>query len=92
MILYVPNAFTPNNDGLNDAFEIIGRQIESFELVIYNRWGDVVYSTTSLEDSWMGNINGGDYFAPDGMYHWVMKVQGYDVDAEELRGVVSLLR
>ncbi|MAU75784.1 MAG: hypothetical protein CL831_02795 [Crocinitomicaceae bacterium] len=92
VILYVPNAFTPNNDGLNDAFEIIGRQIESFELVIYNRWGDVVYSTTSLEDSWMGNINGGDYFAPDGMYHWVMKVQGYDVDAEELRGVVSLLR
>ena len=92
VIIYIPNAFTPNNDGLNDAFEIIGRQIESFELVIYNRWGDVVYSTNSFEDSWMGNVNGGDYFAPDGVYQWVMKVQGYDVDAEELRGVVSLWR
>jgi gliding motility-associated-like protein len=92
VIIYIPNAFTPNNDGLNDAFEIIGRQVESFELVIYNRWGDVVYSTNSFEDSWMGNVNGGDYFAPDGVYQWVMKVQGYDVDAEELRGVVSLWR
>ena len=92
VILYIPTAFTPNNDGLNDAFEFTGRQIKSFELVIYNRWGDVVHSTTSIDDSWMGNINGGDYFAPDGVYQWVMKVQGYDVDAEELRGVVRLLR
>jgi gliding motility-associated-like protein len=92
VILYIPTAFTPNNDGLNDAFDIIGRQIASFELVIYNRWGDIVYSTTSFDESWTGNINGGDYFAPDGMYQWVMRVQGYDVDAEELRGVVSLLR
>jgi gliding motility-associated-like protein len=92
VIIYIPTAFTPNNDGLNDAFEIVGRQIKSFELVIYNRWGDTVYSSSSFDDSWMGNVNGSDYFAPDGLYHWVMKVQGYDVDAEELRGVVSLLR
>ena len=51
-----------------------------------------MYSSSSFDDSWMGNVNGSDYFAPDGLYHWVMKVQGYDVDAEELRGVVSLLR
>ena len=92
VILYIPSAFTPNNDGLNDAFQIVGRQIESFELFIYNRWGDIVYSSTSIEDSWMGNINGGDHFAPDGLYQWVIKVQGYDVDAAEMRGVINLLR
>ena len=92
VILYIPTAFTPNNDGKNDAFEIIGRQIESFELVIYNRWGEVVHTSTDLEEAWTGNINSGDYFAPDGLYHWVMKVQGYDVDAEEIRGVIHLLR
>ncbi|MEZ7978048.1 MAG: choice-of-anchor L domain-containing protein, partial [Flavobacteriales bacterium] len=92
VILYIPSAFTPNNDGLNDAFEIVGRQIESFELFIYNRWGDVVYTSTSLEDAWMGNAYDGEYFAPDGMYQWVIRVQGYDVDAQELRGVVNLLR
>jgi gliding motility-associated-like protein len=91
-ILYIPSAFTPNNDGLNDAFQIVGRQIESFELFIYNRWGDIVYSSTSIEDSWMGNINGGDHFAPDGLYQWVIRVQGYDVDASEMRGVINLLR
>ena len=92
VILYIPTAFTPNNDGLNDAFEIVGRQIESFELVIINRWGDVVYTSTSLEDAWMGEVNNGEHLAPDGMYQWVIKVQGYDVDAEEIRGVVNLLR
>jgi len=92
VILYIPTAFTPNNDGLNDAFEIVGRQIESFELMIYNRWGDVVYTSTSIDDAWMGDVNDGEYFAPDGIYQWVIRVQGYDVDAEEIRGVLNLLR
>jgi gliding motility-associated-like protein len=92
VILYIPTAFTPNNDGLNDAFEIVGRQIESFEMFVYNRWGDIVHSSNSLDDAWMGNVSGGNYFAPDGLYSWVIKVQGYDVDAEELRGVVHLIR
>tara|TARA_B110000467_G_scaffold146691_1_gene151121 strand:- start:108 stop:650 length:543 start_codon:yes stop_codon:yes gene_type:complete len=92
VILYIPTAFTPNNDGLNDGFQVMGRQIESFELFVYNRWGDIVYTSTSLDDAWMGNVNGGEYFAPDGLYSWVIKVQGFDVDAEELRGVVHLIR
>lgn len=92
VILYIPTAFTPNNDGLNDAFEIVGRQIESFELLIYNRWGDVVYTSTSIDDAWKGDVNDGEYFAPDGIYQWVIRVQGYDVDAEEIRGVLNLLR
>jgi gliding motility-associated-like protein len=92
VILYIPSAFTPNNDGLNDGFQVVGRQIESFELFVYNRWGDIVYTSNSLDDAWIGNVSGGDYFAPDGLYSWVIKVQGFDVDAEELRGVVHLLR
>jgi gliding motility-associated-like protein len=92
VILYIPTAFTPNNDGLNDGFSIVGRQVESFELFIYNRWGDIVHASSSLDDAWMGNVMGGDHFAPDGLYSWVIKVQGYDVDAEEIRGVVHLMR
>ena len=92
VIVYIPTAFTPNNDGKNDAWEIIARQVESFELVVYNRWGETVYVSTSMEDPWVGNINGGSHFAPDGLYNWVIKVQGYDVDAEEIRGSVYLAR
>lgn len=92
VIVYIPTAFTPNNDGKNDAWEIIARQVELFELVVYNRWGETVYVSTSIEDPWVGNINGGTHFAPDGLYNWVIKVQGYDVDAEEIRGTVYLTR
>ena len=91
-IVYVPTAFTPNNDGKNDAWEIVVRQVESLELFVYNRWGEIVHSSISLDDPWTGNVNGGDYIAPDGMYNWVLKVQGFDVDAEEVRGVVHLIR
>ena len=92
VIVYVPTAFTPNNDGKNDAWEIVVRQVESLELFVYNRWGEIVHSSISLDDPWTGNVNGGNYIAPDGMYNWVLKVQGFDVDAEEVRGVVHLIR
>ncbi len=92
VIVYIPTAFTPNNDGKNDAWEIVARQVESFELIVYNRWGETVYTSTSIDDPWVGDINGGNHFAPDGLYNWVIKVQGYDVDAEEIRGSVYLTR
>lgn len=92
VLVYVPTAFTPNNDGKNDAFEVIMRQVESFELVIYNRWGQIVHTSTEFDNPWMGNVNGGDHFAPDGLYNYVLKVQGFDVDAEEIRGFVHLVR
>ena len=92
VIVYIPTAFTPNNDGKNDAWEIVARQVESFELFVYNRWGDVVHTSNSLDDPWIGNVDGGTHFAPDGLYNWVIKVQGYDVDAEEIRGTVYLTR
>ena len=72
---------------------VIMRQVESFELVIYNRWGQIVHTSISFDNPWMGNVNGGDHFAPDGLYNYVLKVQGFDVDAEEeIRGFVHLVR
>jgi len=92
VIVYIPTAFTPNNDGKNDAWEIMARQVESYELFVYNRWGDIVHTSTTINEPWIGNVNGGTHFAPDGLYNWVIKVQGYDVDAEEIRGTVYLMR
>ncbi|MDP4952916.1 MAG: gliding motility-associated C-terminal domain-containing protein, partial [Flavobacteriales bacterium] len=41
--LYVPNAFTPDNDGINDVFAVEGTRVESFELEIWNRWGERIF-------------------------------------------------
>jgi len=92
VLFYIPTAFTPDNDGLNDAFEITGRQIRLFEIWIYNRWGELVYTSTDLDEVWIGDVNGGTHFAPNGVYHWVIKAAGFDTDAQEFRGFVHLMR
>ena len=52
--LYVPNTFTPNDDGRNDNFEPKGVGIESFEIYIYNRWGEEVFYSDNLAVVWDG--------------------------------------
>jgi gliding motility-associated-like protein len=55
----VPSAFTPNNDGKNDVFRVVGVEtISKFDLKIYNRWGEVVFATTEKAKGWDGKING----------------------------------
>jgi len=56
--IYLPNAFTPNGDGENDVLFLRGKGIESFTLVIYNRWGNKVFETNSLTYGWDGTFKG----------------------------------
>jgi len=66
--LIVPNAFTPNGDGLNDEFKILGTQdnLTSFKMNIFNRWGQMVFESKDVTKSWDGTIKGAD--APAGTY------------------------
>lgn len=56
--IFVPNSFTPNGDGLNDVFSpsIIG--IQSFEMVIFDRWSEVLYKTNDISKGWDGTHKG----------------------------------
>ncbi len=56
--VFVPNSFTPNDDGLNDIFlpSIAGADIQDYELIIFNRWGDMVFKSTSPENGWDGRF------------------------------------
>ena len=56
--LYVPTAFSPNDDSYNDTFFVANREIYDVEFVIYNRWNQVVFSTTDLSKGWDGTLNG----------------------------------
>ncbi|HEX5168147.1 MAG TPA: gliding motility-associated C-terminal domain-containing protein [Cyclobacteriaceae bacterium] len=74
---FIPNLFTPNEDGKNDVLRIYGlSQAESFSLSIYNREGSLVYNTTNVQDAssngWNGTVKG--VLQPAGVYHW--KVHG----------------
>lgn len=92
VLLYVPTAFTPNNDGINDAFKVVGGQIKDYELWILNRWGEEVFHSTSLDDFWMGDVQGGAHYAENGIYNWIIRLKGFNTDAEEHTGTLQLMR
>jgi gliding motility-associated-like protein len=54
---YVPNAFTPNGDGVNDSFQGYGTFLNSYEMRIYDRWGVLIYFTDSYDRPWDGRIH-----------------------------------
>ena len=92
VLLYVPTAFTPNNDGINDAFQVIGSQIMNYEIWIMNRWGEMVFHSESLDEVWLGDMQGGTHFAENGIYNWVIRLKGFNTDAEEFSGTLQLMR
>lgn len=72
--LFVPNAFTPNGDGLNDIFipKGLGFKPESFEMSIYDRWGNLMYRTGDPVKGWDGTVKG--VLAPSDVYVYKIKV------------------
>jgi len=85
-VVFFPTSFTPNGDGLNDVFMPLGGGIEEFKLEIYNRWGNMIYSTNSLSQPWDGNDHGQDN------YIWKVYIKDNDGVDREMIGSVTLLR
>jgi gliding motility-associated-like protein len=89
---YIPNSFTPDNDGLNEEWFPVFTNARSVKTIIANRWGDVVFESESLEPKWIGNMLGGEYYVPDGVYVYRIEVHFNDVSAEVFQGHITLLR
>ena len=91
--ILVPNAFTPNGDGINDAFlpVVLGIRPESYEFLIFNRWGDALFSTQQLGDAWDGSSNGTE--SQQDVYVWQVLAQDA-LTGEKVRkvGHVTLVR
>ncbi len=93
--VFVPNAFSPNNDGINDAFYAISDSFtcwSDWHLSIYNRWGDIVWETFDHDEYWYGESRTGSHYAADGTYVWILKAKGYDGLTLDLQGSVALFR
>ncbi|QRR02644.1 T9SS type B sorting domain-containing protein [Dyadobacter sandarakinus] len=71
-IVQVPDAFTPNGDAYNERFEIKGYFIDDYHLSVYSRWGEVVFQSNNMADSWDGNIKTGK--APGGYYLYKLEL------------------
>jgi gliding motility-associated-like protein len=89
--VFVPTAFTPNNDGLNDLAYPIAVGITRIQFFnIYNRWGQLVFSTTRNHMGWDGRING-KIQSPD-TYVWVVKATDYKGRPYLQKGTITLIR
>jgi len=90
-LLIIPNAFTPNNDGLNDVFKIINNGLEELEYFkIYNRWGEIVYFGNNLQEGWNGNFHGKPQEI--GTYHYEFSVLSFDGSSIQQKGTIALIR
>ena len=89
--IYVPTAFTPDNDGINDAFFVQTGRLEGYRLIIYNRWGEEIYYSEDKEEVWNGTSKSGTHFCPDGVYLYSLRYEDQD-GPHLIHGHVSLLR
>jgi gliding motility-associated-like protein len=88
---YVPTAFTPNNDGKNDIFKpLIFGNIISYRFSVYNRWGQLIFSSTDPQKGWDGNFAG--QRQQQGAFVWMCQYQLESESPQVQRGTVVLMR
>jgi gliding motility-associated-like protein len=90
--LAVPTAFTPNGDGKNDLFRVMNAiKAEDLEMIVFNRWGQVVFRTRDWKKGWDGRIKG--ELQPTGVYVWLLRYTARDTKKKvEQKGTVTLVR
>ena len=88
--LYVPNAFTANNDGLNDGFGIKGVAINEFEIFIFNRWGEKLYTSKDIDQKWVPVYRDAD--VQMGTYIYVIKYTDFENKLYQKTGTINLIR
>lgn len=92
--LIFPNAFTPNNDGLNDGYKVYGflEGIQSFKMSIYNRYGELIFNTEDPNEPWTGMVKNSGDIAPPGVYVYSVEFVGPRGNLEVVKGSISLIR
>lgn len=88
---YFPTAFTPNGDNLNDTFEPVYKFIDSYELTILSRWGEVIFYTTNPAEGWNG-LNHNQEELPDGVYAYTASIVDDQGKLYQVSGTVHLIK
>jgi gliding motility-associated-like protein len=87
----MPNAFTPNGDGMNDVFRVkYPFPVSNFHFLVTNRWGQTVFETNNIHQGWDGTFKGEPPLA--GIYVWVISFTDFNNKSQQLQGTVNLLK
>ena len=88
--IFIPNAFSPNNDNNNDILYVRGKGIEEFYLAIYNRWGEKVFETTDINTGWDGTYKG--QLMDPAVFVYYLKATCINENVFEKKGNITLVR
>ncbi|HRH38935.1 MAG TPA: gliding motility-associated C-terminal domain-containing protein, partial [Flavobacteriales bacterium] len=95
LTIYVPNAFTPNGDDHNDSFKpsVIGVEAEHYRFMVFDRWGQVMFTTTDPAEAWNGAKDNSGDLLPEGVYVWTLRAKDrFTPERREMIGHVTLVR
>jgi gliding motility-associated-like protein len=90
--VYIPNAFTPNNDKVNDRFTLSGVGIKTASMEVFDRWGNTLHYEEVLTQGWSGKDAVTGEFLMQGVYVYKFVVYGFENDKHEYIGQVTLVR
>jgi gliding motility-associated-like protein len=88
--IYVPQAFSPNNDGVNDFAVVFANNSKSFSMKIYNRWGELVFESNDVNNPWNGTYKGAD--CPQDNYTYILDVTMQNGKSYHKQNSILLLR
>lgn len=89
---YVPNSFTPDKDHINDGFRAFGEGYDwsTYEMVVFNRWGQEIFRTNNIEEVWNGTFKGNP--VENDIYAWRVHVSDFNGRVYPFKGFISVLR
>ncbi|RNL56669.1 hypothetical protein D7004_01900 [Pedobacter jejuensis] len=88
--IYIPNIFSPNNDGKNDIFLVYGTTIAAVKMNVYTQWGQLIYQVNSTTTGWDGTYKGVPQ--PNGVYVYMIEIESTDGTKVMKKGTITLIR
>ena len=91
--IYIPNAFTPDGNGVNDVFQPkgVGINEEEYKMFIFDRWGEIVFTSDNFRKGWDGKVKGSGAIAEEGVYVYKLLVMDMNGTTHEYIGHVTCL-
>ena len=92
--IYVPTAFSPDNDGINDTFFAKGHgvDLDNFNLRVYDRWGELIWETNDMSASWDGKVRSNGKLVQVGTYTWLITLKSFEGVEYQKSGAVTVIR
>lgn len=91
-LFFIPNTFSPNDDAVNDSFSGKGVFIKEYEMMIFDRWGKLIFDSDDINKPWDGKTNSGAEIAKPDVYVYTFRVTDFKNQKHNYKGIVSLVK